>query len=225
MLYSYYVLVISLFNYFCVKDSAKKPQLDDCPAENEGDFSDSDSGEAIEEGSAPTTLASESSWGSTVGCNSSKQSRQFHTEWVVGRGNWLRYDRKRQGMLCVLCQKHDRNRINGRQRFNQDTWSKVPCKRLRLNNITWHEESAVHLESVKKERAALQADMAARINPALPAKGMEQAFYCLYFLAKNRIPHTTNFEPLLDLEGILGINIKDQISKARNALYTSDKVI
>ena len=69
-----------LFNYFRVKDSAKKPRLDDCPAENEGDFSDSDSGEAIEEGDAPTTLASVSSWASTVGSNSSKQSRQFHRE-------------------------------------------------------------------------------------------------------------------------------------------------
>ena len=57
------------------------PQLDDCPAENEGDFSDSDSGEASEEGSPPTTLVSES-WGSTVGSNWSKQLRQFHTEWL-----------------------------------------------------------------------------------------------------------------------------------------------
>ena len=40
------VLVMSLFNYFRLKDSAKKPRLGDCPAENEGDFSDSDSGEA-----------------------------------------------------------------------------------------------------------------------------------------------------------------------------------
>ena len=84
MLYSYHVL----FNYFRVKDSTKKPRLDDCPAENEGDFSDSDSGEAIEEDGAPTNLASESSWGSTIGSNSSKQLRQFHTEWPVGRGNW-----------------------------------------------------------------------------------------------------------------------------------------
>ena len=71
--------------------------------------------------------------GSTVGSNSSKQSRQFHTEWIVGRGNWLRYDCERQGMLCVLCQKHDHN---GRRRFNQGTWSKEPCRRLRLNSIT-----------------------------------------------------------------------------------------
>ena len=59
MLYSYHMLVMSLFDYFRVKDSAKKPRLDDCPAENEGDFTDSDSGKAIEEGGAPTTLASE----------------------------------------------------------------------------------------------------------------------------------------------------------------------
>ena len=85
MLYSYHVLLMSLL--LC-----QRQRQETSTAENEGDFSDSDSGEAIEEGGAPTTLASESSciWGSTVGSNSSKQSRQFHTEWLVGRGNWLR---------------------------------------------------------------------------------------------------------------------------------------
>ena len=70
--------------------------------ENEGDFSDSDSSEAIEEGGVPIM-------GSTVGSNSSKQSREFLTEWLACRTRQLADDRKRQGMLCVLCQKHDHN--------------------------------------------------------------------------------------------------------------------
>ena len=56
-------------------------------------------------------------------------------------------------------------------------------------------------------------------------KGMEQAFSCLYFLTKQRIAHKTNYEPLLDLVCYLGIDIKGRISKARNASYTSEKII
>ena len=35
-----------------------------------------------------------------------------------------------------------------------------------------------------------------------------QTFACLYFLCKNRIAHTINFGPLLDLIGFLGVNLK-----------------
>ena len=54
---------------------------------------------------------------------------------------------------------------------------------------------------------------------------MEQAFSCLYFLAKQRIPHTTNFEPLLDFLGSLGLNVKADIHVAKNGTYTSVKSI
>ena len=43
--------------------------------------------------------------------------------------------------------------------------------------------------------------------------------------SKRRIPHTTNYEPLLDLVRFLGIDIKSKICIARNATYTSDKPI
>ena len=39
------------------------------------------------------------------------------------------------------------------------------------------------------------------------------------FLAKQRIVHTTNFEPLLDLLGLLGLNVKAKIQVAKNAMY------
>ena len=70
-----------------------------------------------------------------------------------------------------------------------------------------------------------QGSIASAVNPPVPSQGMEQAFSCLYFLCKQRIPHTTNYEPLLDLAGLLGIDIKANISIARNATYTSDKTI
>ncbi|XP_062521189.1 uncharacterized protein LOC134196128 [Corticium candelabrum] len=39
---------------------------------------------------------------------SSKQSVGFRSEWRVGQMEWLRYDSQSKGMLCVLCQKHDK---------------------------------------------------------------------------------------------------------------------
>jgi hypothetical protein len=63
------------------------------------------------------------------------------------------------------------------------------------------------------------------LNPKIPAKGIEQAFLSLYFLAKQRIAHTTNFEPLLDLLALLGLNVKAKIQVATNAMYTSDKAV
>ena len=77
---------------------------------------------------------------------------------------------------------------------------------------------------MKMEKAAPQVQtLPSVVSPAVPTKGMEQAFSCLYFLTKQRIAHTTNYEPLLDLVGYLGIDIKARISKARNTTYTSEK--
>ena len=47
----------------------------------------------------------------------------------------------------------------------------------------------------------------------------------MYFLAKQQIPHTSNFEPLLDLLGLLGLTVKSDIHAAKNATYTSNKCI
>ena len=40
-----------------------------------------------------------------------------------------------------------------------------------------------------------------------------------------RIAHTPNYAPLLDLVGLLDVDVKANISVARNAIYTSDKTI
>ncbi len=81
--------------------------------------------------------------------------------------------------------------------------------------------------TVKLELAAAETrDITDAIRlPEVPARGMEQAFSSLYFLVKQRIPHTTNYEPLLDFLGFLGIDVKADIHVAKNATYTSVKAI
>ena len=120
-----------------------------------------------------------------------------------------------QGMLCTLCQKHSHGA--------HSTWNSIPCNRLRLQSITAHERCASHKYSCKME--AEKTTIQSAINPQVPVKPIEQAFTCLYFLAKQRIAHTTNFEPLLDLMQLLGLDMKAKMQVAKNALYTSEKSI
>ena len=54
---------------------------------------------------------------------------------------------------------------------------------------------------------------------------MVKAFQCLYFLTKRNIPHTTNFEPLLDLLTDLGLDVKSKLCQGENAKYTSNTSI
>ena len=100
----------------------------------------------------------------------------------------------------------------------------MACTRLRQQSIIAHEACAAHKDALKLESEKLTSIHNA-LNPKIPAKGIEQAFISLYFLAKQRIPHTTNSEPLFDLLGLLGVNVKSRIQIARNALYTSDKSV
>ena len=131
-----------------------------------------------------------------------RQAPTFRHEWLKGREHWLRFVHGK-GMFCELCIKYDK------RPFNRETWNTIPCTRYRLQSITSHEGTVTHCDSVKLELAATATPAISQAIqlPEVPARGMEQAFSCLYFLAKQRIPHTTNFEPLLDLLSLLGLSV------------------
>ncbi len=211
---------MSLFNYFprqCdnVDVPPSKRRKDLSPVRNETP----DDGTTPRQPSPSRDIESQSASSTSRAPVSSKQSRQFNADWLVGRQEWLKYVHG-QGMSCLLCRKYNK------RPFNNDIWNSQPCARLRLQSITTHENSAAHVDSVKLEAMAKSTpNVVEALNPPVPARGMEQAFLCLYFLTKQRIAHTTNYGPLLDLAGILGVDIKSKISIARNATYTSDKMI
>ena len=181
--------------------------------------SDSDICELLSESETSSRTAESAT--TSHSSNSGKQSKTFHSSWRHGRP-WLKYVADVQGMFCSLCQKY--NKLP----YNRDYWNKSPCRRIRLSSITKHEESAAHVECVKREASSTlnpRTNIAAAMNPPVPQVGMQQGFTCLYFLAKQRIAQTTNYEPLLNLAGLLGVNIKEKIRVAKNAVYTSDKTI
>lgn len=149
-----------------------------------------------------TTTATDTS--TTETSSSPKQATRFSKKWLKGREHWLEYV-KGQGMICKLCKKYNQHS------FGHDIWNQTPCTRLRLQSITSHENSSVHRESIRLELGFRSQNIAHITNPVVPKKGIEQAFASLYFLAKQRIPHTTNFEPLLDFLEVLGLPVKTDI--------------
>ena len=57
------------------------------------------------------------------------------------------------------------------------------------------------------------------------SKRNRKSFFLSVLSCEERIAHTTNFEPLLDLFRFLGMNIKAMLGTPKNATYTSDKSI
>ena len=99
-------------------------------------------------------------------------------------------------------------------------------KYLRLESIKSHETCIAHKDTVRQLALAAQCEtIAGIVQPEVCLSSMAKTFACLYFLCKNRIARTTNFEPLLDLVGFLGINLKSKISVGKNATYLSNKSI
>ena len=151
--------------------------------------------------------------------SSSKQSKCFNVSWLNGRRHWLKYE-KATGMFCLFCQKYNK------RPYDRDVWNKTGCTRIRLQSIISHEKSAAHQDCLKLEcESASTVNIASAINPSVPLNAIQQAFGCLYFLVKQKIAHTTNFEPLLDFLDYLGLHVKMNIRVAKNATYTSRKSI
>ena len=111
--------------------------------------------------------------------NSSKQSVTFSTKWLLGRRNWLRFDKEAGEMFCTLCQKY------GKMTCREGTWNISPCTRLRLESITRHEKSSSHIDSVRSER---NRSLPEAINPPSRSSDIEKVFSCLYFSASEKLP-------------------------------------
>ena len=133
-----------------------------------------------------------------------KQSRTFHEEWKEGRP-WLKYIPK-EGIYCLWCQKYNK------KPFGHAYWNSKACARIQLPSVKNHEQSNEHKDSVKLELMNC-ADIVSQLREPEHVRmdAMVQAFQCLYWLCRNKVAHTTNFEKLLDLATLLGLDIKGKI--------------
>ncbi|XP_006813061.1 zinc finger protein 862-like [Saccoglossus kowalevskii] len=146
-----------------------------------------------------------------------KQSSGFRNEWVRGREAWL-YCRYDEGMFCRLCQKFNK------RPFDRDTWNVTACKRIRLSSIKDHEQISAHRDAVKREMtSATSQNIGEVIQPEVKKDAITSAFKVMHFLAKRRIPHTTNFEPVLNLLSQLGMSVKADLHVSKSVTYCSER--
>lgn len=120
------------------------------------------------------------------------------------------------GMLCKLCIKH-----KSKSTLIKKPWTEVPCVSLFEKSLRRHANSGAHRDAVKieaEERQSLATGgIERRFENAISMDRMAitGAAKCLYWLAKNDVPHTTKYEPLLDLMKLMGCEYLQNLHKVR----------
>ena len=130
-------------------------------------------------------------------------------------------------MYCKLCHK-----FNTRNRQNQSVvWNKEPCVTIHKDMLSRYEGSVMHREALEQEHACKMVRARGGIKEALDKQVTLQrqaliaAMKCLYWLCKQEIAHTTNYEPLLSLVKNLGCTHLSALNVGGNAHYTSERII
>ena len=134
-----------------------------------------------------------------------------------------------KGMLCKLCRKH--NQRPQKAVVGKTTWVDVPCVTLTQNSLRRHDASLSHLDAKKLEAQLCSSKVDGGIEQAFAVvesaerKAMKAAMKCLYWLAKQEIPHTTDFVGLLELAQSLGATYLQDLNLGSNAHYTSERFV
>ena len=131
-----------------------------------------------------------------------------------------------EGMLFRLCRKH--NRRPQKAVVGKTTWVDVPCV-MTQRSLRRHNTSLSHLEAKKLEAQLCSSrkdgglQQAFTIVESAERNAMKAAMRCLYWLAKQEIPHTTTFVELLELVQSLGATYLSDLNLGANAHYTSER--
>ncbi len=109
-----------------------------------------------------------------------------------------------EGLLCNICKRHRTG-----QRNKAGTWSSTkPCTLLRRDILQRHKRSLMHKEAEEMEATRLASKKDGGIRQVMSARVLAQrkagALQKMYWLAKEEIPHTTNFSSLKALVVRLG---------------------
>ena len=143
---------------------------------------------------------------------------------------WLEFDEDCQGAFCKLCKKRGKTlqRTGGAWITKPFTNWKKAVEKMRA-----HGKSDVHIQSAQAALEAERAEKEGSVVQRLQQIGEQQKkrnraaikalVRCTHFLARQHIPHTTNFDKLVDLVvSCGGQNIQAFVECAgKNATYTS----
>lgn len=156
-----------------------------------------------------------------VNKTTSRHRNGFDRSWQINRA-WLQFDESSGLMTCSLCKKHNVLGSNGK-----NAWI-TGYATLRLDKVTAHSKSTVHIEAVKMDTNLMSSKNLQKIitnHESAEFKAIVSALKCMYWLIKSRIAHTTNFASLLELAEELGAEELKTLKVGGNANYTSEQTI
>ena len=129
-------------------------------------------------------------------------------------------------MKCLLCIQY--NKV---PRSGKPVWTHEPCTLFRLQSVRRHASSVMHNEAARQEIESQLANIDGGIAQAfehcweVEEKAVCAAISCVYFLAKEEIPHMTKYQPLLELIQHLGMPYLETLHKGGNATLTSHRTV
>lgn len=134
---------------------------------------------------------------------------KYQKQWE-DKYEWLYFDRTRGGAFCKLCEKHLKNDVEVFQKTS-GVFISVPFTNFRkatgsTGKLEKHSKSDKHCKSVFMENERLQ-NLNAPIHTQIiqysederdkNRQALSSLIRSVYFLAKEEIPHTTKYEPLV----------------------------
>ena len=132
----------------------------------------------------------------------------------------------RRGFLH-LCRKHSRQ--PQKAVVGKTTWVDIPCITIMQNSLRRHDTLLSHQEAKKLEAQLCLSAKDGGLRQAFTAvesaerRAMKSAKKCLYWLAKQEIPHTTNFAGLIELTQSLGVTYLNDLNLGGNTHYMSER--
>ena len=172
----------------------------------------------------------ETTQGPSTSTDSKHRKSGFDPTWLKDF-TWLlktnEDDNSGSGMLCKVCRKH--NQRAQRVRQGCAVWVDVPCFNYKRDALKEHEKTNHHNVAVNMEAqlglTAVDGGIKGALKEVMSAE--RKAFIghlkCMYWLIKAEVPHTTNFESLVELCESLGCEYLQNIRKADNAKYSSER--
>ena len=127
-------------------------------------------------------------------------------------------------MFCKLFRKY--NKSTKRMVFISN-----PCVLFRKDKLHEHQKSQGHADAVIAESHAIAAKCSGGIRAAidnqvsLKHKAITGAMKCLYWLAKEETAHHAKFKSLINLGKSLGYSYLSEKEVAKNATYSSHRII
>ena len=137
---------------------------------------------------------------------------------------------RHDGVYCSYCRK---GATRGASRSGSESFISKPFTGVRTDVLLRHEsQSVIHSESLRLHRESLERQhQGMRVNAMINQQHVLtvdgdafcDALKCLYWLAKQEIPHTTNYRSLRELCVALSNDSLIKLNESKSHFYTSEQ--